>query len=235
MSARRERPSEKHAAPLPLAPSRRAQSSTWVKPIRLLIADDHLVVREGLVAMLRAYAEIHVVAVAHNGRRAVELWQEHRPDVALLDLRMPELDGLEALVEIRKQDAAARAIVLTTFDSEEDIYRALREGAKAYLLKDVTAEELLACVRKVHAGEMHIPPAIAAKLAGRMSDEELTGREIEVLVLLARGHSNKEIATRLFIGETTVKSHVKSLFAKLRVLSRTEAIATATRRGVIRL
>ena len=224
MSALRNRPA-----------SRRANGPEPSKPIRLLVADDHEVVREGLVAMLHRHAGMCVVAVAPDGRQAADLWRRHRPDVGLLDLRMPGLEGVEALLEIRKTDPAARVIVLSSFDRDEDIYRALREGARAYLLKGVGREELLACIRKVHAGEAYVPQAIAAKLATRMSGGEPSARETEVLTLLAQGFTNKEIAARLGISETTVKSHVKGLFAKLHVLSRTEAIAAATRRGLIRL
>jgi two-component system NarL family response regulator len=203
--------------------------------IRVLVADDHAVVREGLAAMIRDRPGMRVVADAADGLQAVELWKRHRPDVTLLDLRMPGLDGVGALQSIRKLDASARVILLTTFDSEEDVYRGMREGAKAYLLKESPCEEILACICRVHAGETCIPPAIAAKLAERIGGVELTGRELEVLELLARGRSNKEIGQSLYIGETTVKSHVKGLFAKLRVLSRTEAVTVATRRGLVRL
>lgn len=204
-------------------------------PIRILIADDHTVVREGLVAMLSRQPNLVVVAEACNGAEAVALWKQHEPDVTLLDLRMPELDGVAALNQIRAENATARIIVLTTFDSDEDIYRGMRAGAKAYLLKDARREELLECIARVHAGEVFVPPAIAAKLAERVGSEELTGRETEVLTLLARGQSNKEIGQKLFISETTVKTHVKNIFAKLHVISRTEAIAAASHRGLIRL
>ncbi len=203
--------------------------------IRVLIADDHAIVREGLAALINQRSGLRVVADAADGLQAVELWKRHRPDVTLLDLRMPGLDGIGALLQIRRLDASARVILLTTFDSEEDVYRGMREGAKAYLLKESPCEEILACICRVHAGETCIPPTIAAKLAERIGGVELTGRELEVLELLARGRSNKEIGQSLYIGETTVKSHVKSLFAKLRVLSRTEAVAVATRRGLVRL
>jgi two-component system NarL family response regulator len=165
----------------------------------------------------------------------VELWKEHRPHVALLDLRMPQLNGVGVIREIRELDMGARIIVQTTYDTDEEIYQAVRAGAKAYLLKDVPLEELLSVIRKVHAGETCLPPALAAKLASRMSGEALTGRELDVLKFLARGRSNKEIGTALFISETTVKTHVRSIFSKLNVLSRTEAIAVANQRGLIQL
>ena len=204
--------------------------------IRVLIADDHGVVREGLVSMIqRNKADMTVVGEASNGREAVELWKEHRPDVTLLDLRMPELDGVDAIKEIRGNDENARIIVLTTFDGDEDIYRAIQAGAKGYLLKDVPREALMDCVRRVHAGETSVPVHLVAKLADRVSGETLSRREIEVLKLMAQGKSNKEIASALFISEGTVKSHGKAIFAKMNVVSRTEAVADATRRGLIRL
>ena len=203
--------------------------------IRILIADDHSVVREGLVSLVKRKPDMTVVAEATNGREAVDLWKEHRPDVTLLDLRMPELDGVGAIKEIRELDPNAHIVVLTTFDGDEDIYRAIKAGAKAYLLKDTAREALMECIRKVHAGETYIPPMLAAKLAERVSGETLSAREIEVLQRIAAGKSNKEIGAELFISEGTVKSHVKSIFAKMDVISRTEAVATATRRGLIRL
>ena len=176
-----------------------------------------------------------VVAEAANGRQAVDLWKQHRPDVTLLDLQMPELDGVGAITEIRAFEPAARIIVLTTFDGDEDIYRAIRAGARAYLLKDVPREGLMECVRRVHGGKTVVPPELAAKLAERLSGESLSARELEVLKLLAEGRSNKEIGNSLFISEGTVKTHAKSIFAKLNAISRTEAVATATRRGLIHL
>ena len=203
--------------------------------IRVLIADDHTVVREGLAAIIGRQPDMHVVAEGNNGREAVALWKQHRPDVTLLDLRMPELDGVGAMVEIRTEDVFARVIILTTYDGDDDIYRGMRAGARAYLLKDTRREDLLECIRRVRAGGIVGPPESAAKLAGRVGGEDLTQRETEVLRLLAGGKSNKEIGKGMFISETTVKSHVKSIFAKLGVLSRTEAVAAASRRGLIRL
>jgi two-component system NarL family response regulator len=199
------------------------------------VADDHALILEGLASTIARQPDMAVVATARTGREAVNLWKQHRPDVTLLDLRMPELGGVGATREIRDGDVAARVIVHTTFDTDEDIYQAVRAGAKAYLLKDAPLEELLSCIRNVHAGNTCIPPALAAKLASRMSGEAMTAREIDVLKLLARGRSNKEIGSDLFVSETTVKSHVRNIFTKLNVLSRTEAIAAASRRGLIRL
>jgi DNA-binding NarL/FixJ family response regulator len=203
--------------------------------IRILIADDHTVVREGLVSLVKRKPDMMVVGEGCNGREAVDLWKEHRPDVTLLDLRMPELDGVGAIKEIRELDETARIVVLTTFDGDEDIYRAIKAGAKGYLLKDTAREALMECIRKVYAGETCIPPILAAKLADRVSGEGLSAREIEVLQRMAAGKSNKEIGAELFISEGTVKTHVKSIFSKLDVVSRTEAVATATRRGLIQL
>jgi DNA-binding NarL/FixJ family response regulator len=210
-------------------------SSAKEKRIRILIADDHSVVREGLVSLVKRKSDMVVVGEASNGREAVELWKEHRPDVTLLDLRMPELDGVGAIKEIRELDASAQIVVLTTYDGDEDIYRAIKGGAKAYLLKDTARDALVETVRRVHAGETYLPPQLAAKLAERVSGEALSPREIEVLQRMAVGKSNKEIGTELFISEGTVKTHIKSIFTKLDVVTRTEAVATATRRGLIRL
>lgn len=209
--------------------------STKKPRIRVLIADDHGVVREGLVAMIRRKADMVVIGEASNGREALQLWKQHRPAVTLLDLRMPELDGVSVIKEIRALDDKARIIVLTTFDGDEDIYRAIQAGAKGYLLKDAPREALLDCIRRVHSGETCIPVHLAAKLADRISGEALSAREIEVLQLMAQGKSNKEIGSALFISEGTVKSHGKGIFGKMNVLSRTEAVACATRRGLIRL
>jgi len=203
--------------------------------IRILIAEDHTVVRDGLVAIIKQEQDMDVVAESGDGREAVELWKTHRPDVTLMDLRMPGLDGVNAIYAIRAADSKARIVVLTTFDGDEDIYRGMRAGAKSYLLKDVRREELFQCIREVHAGRTFVPPAIAAKLAERLPAEELSPRELEVLRLLAEGKPNKLIGADLSITEVTVKSHVQSLFKKLNVLSRTEAIAVANRKGLLHL
>ncbi|HEX4119692.1 MAG TPA: response regulator transcription factor [Verrucomicrobiae bacterium] len=217
------------------ASSKNRATNEAAKVIRVLIADDHVTVLEGLAAIIGRQPDMAVAAAAVNGREAADLWRKKQPDVALLDLRMPLLDGVGAIDEIRRVDPSARVIVLTTFDTDNEIYRAIRAGAKGYLLKDARREELLDCIRKVNAGETCIPPALAAKLAAGMSSESLTGRELDVLALLARGKSNKEIGANLYISETTVKSHLRSIFAKLNVLSRTEAITVASRRGLVQL
>lgn len=203
--------------------------------IRVLIADDHDVVRDGLAAMIGKWSDMEVVADAENGAQAVEKWKLVRPDVVLLDLRMPALDGVGAINEIRELDPGARIILLTTFDGEEDVYQGIRAGAKAYLLKDAPRDEILSCIRQVHRGETCVPPQIVAKLVDRMNGDELTERELAVLRSLATGQSNKAIAQTLFISEATVKAHLKSVFNKLNVLSRTEAVAAAARRGLVKL
>lgn len=201
--------------------------------IRVLVADDHPTVLAGLAAIIGLQRDMQVVAEAPNGRAAIALWQAHRPDVALLDLRMPEVDGVGAIEAIRAIDHAARIVILTTFDTDNDVHRAVKAGARGYLLKDAPRETLVACVREVHAGATCIPPAVAARLAAALGSEELTARERDVLRLLAEGGSNRDIGAALGIGETTVKSHVRAVFAKLGVLTRTEAVRVATRRGLL--
>jgi two-component system NarL family response regulator len=203
--------------------------------IRVLIADDHVTVTAGLASIIGMQPDMTVIAEGANGREAVELWRKHRPDITLLDLRMPELDGVGAIEEIHKEDASARVIVLTTYDTDNDIYRAIKAGARGYILKDARREELLDSIRRVSRGETCIPQSLLEKLATGVSSETLTGRELDVLTLLARGKTNKEIGANLYIGETTVKAHLRSIFSKLNVLSRTEAIAAASRRGLVQL
>src|ERR1700745_4524001 len=183
---------------------KRAMDGKKKERIRILVADDHTVVREGLVSLVKRKSDMKVVAEASNGREAVDLWKEHRPDITLLDLRMPELDGVGAIKEIRELDENARIVVLTTFDGDEDIYRAIRAGAKGYLLKDTAREALMDCIRTVHSGEPCIPLMLAAKLPDRVSGEALSARETEVLQRISAGKSNKEIARALFISEGTV-------------------------------
>jgi DNA-binding NarL/FixJ family response regulator len=203
--------------------------------IGILIADDHSVLRQGLVSLIGFEADMMVVGEASNGREAVDLWKQHRPDVMLLDLRMPELDGVSVIKQIRADDENTRIIVLTTFDGDEDIYRAIHAGAKGYLLKDVPREALIDCIRRVHAGGTCVPVHLADKLAERVRGESVSEREIDVLKLMAKGKSNKEIGSALFISGGTVKSHVKSIFAKLKVNSRAQAVANAAHRGLIQL
>jgi two-component system NarL family response regulator len=203
--------------------------------IRVLVADDHVTVLEGLTAIISRQADMAVVAAASDGAEVVALWKKHKPDITLVDLRMPTLDGVGAIEEIRRQDASARLIVLTTFDTDTDLLSAIKAGAKGYLLKDSGRAELLDCIRRVNRGETCVPASLVQKLATSLHREALTARELEVLQFLAEGKSNKEISFALSISEATVKSHLGNIFRKLDVLSRTEAIATASKRGLIKL
>ncbi|WP_019498026.1 response regulator [Pseudanabaena sp. PCC 6802] len=206
-------------------------------PIRILIADDHPVVRSGIATMLEIdpEANLHVVGQARNGREMVELFAQLQPDIGLVDLRMPEMSGAEAIAQIRSQFPEARLIILTTYDGDEDIYRGLQAGAKAYLLKDTPLEELLQCIRTVHAGRSFIPPDIGMRLAERMSSPVLSKREREVLELIPVGMSNMEIGATLQITEGTVKSHINNILGKLNVSDRTQAVIVALKRGLISL
>lgn len=203
--------------------------------IRVLIAEDHHVVRQGLVALLNTVAGLQVIGEAANGREAIERFEQHRPDVTLMDLRMPDLGGVEAVTEIRRKHPAARIIVLTTFDGDEDIYRAIQAGAKGYLLKGMSGEELIDAIRAVHAGRSRIPSVIAERLADRMGGPGLTSRELDVLKAIVAGRSNKEIARELFISEATVKTHINSILGKLGVSDRTQAATSALQRGIVHL
>ena len=204
-------------------------------PIRLLIADDHLVVRMGLRSMIDTQPDMVVVAEAMNGRQAVEMFQQHAPDIVLIDLRMPLMSGLEAVKAIRQQSADARLIVLTMYDGDEDIYRAFQAGARAYLLKDMVGEQMLEAIREVYAGRRHIPPEIGARLAERLPLSELTAREVEVLTLIVKGLTNSDIAGVLKISKGTVKIHVNNIYGKLGVNDRTQATTTALQRGIVHL
>jgi two-component system NarL family response regulator len=203
--------------------------------IKIMVIDDQAVVRQGFVALINTVSDMVVVAEGTNGQQAIELYRLHRPDVTLMDLRMPELGGVEAIVAIRKEFPEARLIVLTTYDGDEDIYRSLRAGAQGYLLKDMFFEELEDAIRKVHAGARRIPAQVAERLAERMGSSDLTGREIEVLEQIVAGNSNKAIAQRLNISEATVKSHINSILSKLGVSDRTQAATTALQRGLVHL
>jgi two-component system NarL family response regulator len=203
--------------------------------IRIMVIDDQAVVRQGFVALINTVADMEVIAEGINGQQAIDLYRQHKPDVTLIDLRMPVIGGVEAIATIRREFPDARLIVLTTYDGDEDIYRSLQAGAKGYLLKDVFFEELETAIRTVHAGSRRIPAAIAERLAERMAGSNLTARELEVLELIVRGQSNKEIGTSLKISEATVKSHVNSLLSKLGVTDRTQAATTALQRGLVHL
>jgi DNA-binding NarL/FixJ family response regulator len=231
------RSSERRVTPNAASASAAKQngSSRSEEKIRVLVADDHMSVLAGLSSIIGMQPDMVVVAEAANGREAVELWHKHNPDVTLLDLRMPVLDGVGVINELRQHDARAKFVILTTYDTDNEIHRAIKAGAKGYLLKDAPRDVLLDCIRKVSRGETCIPPALVEKLAAGMTGETLTGREVEVLAQLARGKSNKEIAAKLFVSETTVKGHLRNIFTKLNVLSRTEATTTALRRGLVQL
>jgi two-component system NarL family response regulator len=203
--------------------------------IRVLVADDHPIVRQGLVALINRKRGMKVVAEADNGRAAVKQFGRHHPDICLIDLRMPEMDGVEAIRAIREMDPNANIIVLTTFDDDEDIYRALLNGAKAYLLKDISREELIENITAVHHGETCIPPGVAVKLAARVGSSNLTAREMEVLRVLVAGKSNKEIASVFRLTEGTIKVHVNHILQKLGASGRTEASSIALKRGLVRL
>ena len=202
--------------------------------IRILLVDDHFVVRTGLRAILEDEPDLSVVAEAEDGRQAVELFRVHRPDVTLMDLRMPGLDGVEATRQIREEFPQARVIMLTTYDGDQDILRAVRAGASGYVLKDLTGSELVHAVKAVHEGKTYMPEAVASRLAESLSRPELTPRELEVLKMVVKGLSNKEIADALEMSEHTAKTHLKSILAKFGVRDRTEAATAALQRGFVR-
>jgi DNA-binding NarL/FixJ family response regulator len=201
--------------------------------IRVLIVEDHNVVRQGLVALINLAEGIEVVAEAADGVEAIAQFRLHQPDVTMIDLRLPKMGGVDVIQRVRLETPNARFVVLTTYDGDEDIYRALKSGAKAYLLKGMTSEELITTIREVAAGKSHIPAAIAERLAERMGTEDLTPREADVLEQIVHGKSNKEIATELDISEATVKTHINSLLSKLGVTDRTQAATAAIRRGLV--
>ena len=204
-------------------------------PIRIMIVEDHNIVRQGLAALLKTVPEFLIVAEAADGQQAVDLYRTHQPDITLMDLRLPKVNGVEAIARIRQDWPGARIIVLTTFDGDEDIYRALQAGARGYLLKGMEADELMAAIRAVYAGKSRIPAPVAERLAERVSGTALTERETEVLKLIVGGNSNKEIAAALYISEATVKTHINSMFGKLGVSDRTQAATTALQRGLAHL
>ena len=205
------------------------------QPIRVLVADDHLILRLGLVTLINGETDMKVVAEASNGQHVVELFREHRPDVTLMDLRMPGLNGVEAISAICAEEPDAKVIVLTIHKGDEAVYQALRAGARGYLLKDIATDEILAAIRSVNEGRRCIPPAIAARMAERIRHSDLTPREIDVLKLIAKGFSNKQIGDRLGIAEATVKNHVVSLLGKLGVQDRTHAVTLSLERNIIDL
>jgi two-component system NarL family response regulator len=203
--------------------------------IRIMVADDHSIVRDGIISIVAAEKDLQLVAQAGDGIKAVELVKKHPPDILLLDLRMPGRDGLEVIAEIKSLQLQTRVIVLTTFESEQDIHKALKAGARGYLLKDTPRPELLDAIRRVHCGETCIPPRISQKLVEKMNHPELTEREVEILRLIADGESNKAIGDKLGITEGTVKTHVKGLLKKLHAPGRTAAVREAARQGLIQM
>ena len=203
--------------------------------IRVLVADDHPVVRQGVIANVKPQRDMMVVAEAGDGVEALALIKEHLPDVVMLDLRMPGMDGLDVIAEVSNAKLDSKVIIVTTFESEEDVHRAIKAGARGYLLKDSSQEEILDAIRRVSLGETYLPARIVQKVAEGMRKPELSPREIEVLQWVAAGKSNKEIGTQLFIADGTVKTHVKNLLEKLSVVGRTGAIREAVRRGLVRL
>ena len=204
-------------------------------PARVLLVDDHALLRMGVANIINHEPDLVVVAEAGEGVAAIAAYEEHRPDVTLLDLRMPMMEGVEVVRQIRERDPSALVIVLTTYDTDDEIARALKAGAKAYVLKDISADALVNCIRDVLAGKTYLAPAAAAKLAEGVTRVQLTPREMAALKLVADGKANKEIATALDISERTVKTHLAHLFEKLGATSRTEAVKVATRRGLVRL
>ena len=203
--------------------------------IRVFSVDDHPLLHEGIATVIRNQADMDLAAEASNGHDAIQKFRQHRPDVTLMDLRLPDMSGIDAMIAILAEFPAARIIILTTFAGDVEIHRALEAGARAYVLKSMPPKELVEIIRQVHAGKKRIPPEIAAHLAEHYSDEALTGREIEVLQQIAGGNRNRDIADKLFITEETVKVHIKHIMEKLGASDRTQAVAIGVRRGFIHL
>ena len=209
--------------------------TNFSKTIRILVADDHPIVRQGLVAILQDQSDMDVIAEADNGRQAIELFRQHQPDIAIVDLQMPEIGGVEAIATIRAEFPRACIIMLTIYDTDEDIYQGLRAGAKAYLLKDTPCREILEVIRIVGNGQRYVPAIVGNKLAAHMERPNLSEREREVVELMTQGKSNKAIAKVLNVSENTVKYHATNLMAKLGVRDRTHAVVMALRQGIVKL
>jgi len=204
-------------------------------PIRVFTVDDHPLVREGIAAIIDGEADMTVVCQASNGKEAVQKYREFHPDVTLMDLRLPDVSGIDAMLAIRAETPGARIIILTTFEGDAEIHRSLHAGANGYLLKSAPPDDLAQAIRQVHAGKKCVPPDVAVQLAEYMGSENLSAREVEVLQQFAQGERNGEIARKLFISEDTVKTHLKHIVDKLGANDRTQAIAIAVRRGIIHL
>ncbi|MGC4051236.1 MAG: response regulator transcription factor [Paludibaculum sp.] len=213
--------------------SRLASPITSSQPIRILVVDDHPLIREGIAALVAGKRDLELVAQACSGAEGVDQFRKHRPDITLMDLQMPGMHGIDAIIAIREQAPDAAIIVLTTYSGDVQVRRALKAGAQAYLLKNLLHKDLLDTIRSVHSGHRTISPDVAAMLADHLTDEALTDRELEVLNLIADGHANKEIAGRLSLTEEAVKSRVKNILAKLRANDRTHAVMIAVKRGIL--
>jgi DNA-binding NarL/FixJ family response regulator len=209
--------------------------NTPLSPIRILLADDHPVLRQGIQALAGDEHDMEFVAEASNGREAIEQFRKHRPDITLMDLQMPDMNGIDAMIAIRNEFPDARFIILTTYAGDVQVSRALKAGARAYLLKSFLRKELLDTIRAVHAGQKRIPSDLATQVADHIADDSLTIREIEVLRLVAAGNANKVIADQLSIAEETVKGHVKNILSKLSANDRTHAVTIGLKRGIIEL
>ncbi len=204
-------------------------------PIQIFCVDDHPLMREGITAVIKNEPDMLLIAEASNGREAIHGFREHRPDITLMDLRMPDISGIDAMIAIRTEFPDAKIIMLTTFEGDAEIQRALEAGARGYMLKSMPRKQLVDMIRRVHAGKKHIPPEVVAHLAEHLGEESLSKREIEVLQKIAGGNRNSDIATLLFISEETVKGHVKHIMEKLGASDRTAAVAIGVRRGIIQI